>query len=1527
MLLGALALSCACAFGEETKELGVKDGAPGAAARKLLTCGFLLNKDFKENAKYYLCLFSASWCGPCRREMPRIAKTYAESLKADPNIELIHFSRDNDENKALAWAKEHDVKFPVVKYNGGNPLDLHSRGIPHLFIVDADGKLIEEGHPAKLFTDEKLNALKAGEPTEPETVTEKTRNAIAKLFPGWSLDSEVPQGGRQPEHSSGFHASHRGRNNIIRLHPMNRETPVVLSRMVKLPDNNPCLALCVSSWNDDADFLLSVRVNGKDALTNRLVCTPDAVPWEDIVVPLSPWRGSSVKLEIILSANNWWCEWSHLARVDIIEADGDMRINEGKWEVDGYTWSYRAQNGEATIVAENDGRFSAVSPCPVGSITIPATIAGAKVTHIGRDAFLDCSALTSVTIPEGVSRIGRGAFHDCTGLKSIKMPSSVKIIERDAFLGCNALSSVSIPEGVTSIERGTFDWCCGLESIEIPSGVTQIGGSAFAWCKGLTSVTIPERVTDIGDSAFHGCNALTSVTISASVTNINHVAFRNTGALTTFQVDPDNRFYKSENGLLLTKDGTMLVRGVNGDATIPPSVTAIGPCAFEGCVALRSAEIPSGVKSIGSFAFKQCRGMKSVTIPPSVTDIEREAFHNCKGLKSIAIPQGVTVIRNSTFTGSSLTEVVIPANVKVLERGAFSWCGELKSVTFPEGMTIIGRDAFYSCGKLTTLVIPSSVQRIEQGAFYGCGSLTSVTMRGERPNVPNNIFDRCGNLKAIHVPANAKSWAGMKEWFGIPLVFDGEQAAAKLLPESLSVGLEGALVGYWTFDGNANDATMNRNNGTLHGVTQAEDRYGNVNKAYRFNGSSYIEVPHSETLNMTHAITMTAWIKPQSWWANQWIVVMQKGDQRNVNYQFAMRISDNRVFLCNYGISQRCGQLGLELDKWQQVALTYESGKNLCFYRNGVLIGTWQFAKDLQPNKGSLLIGYDPFWGTEYFIGDMDDVRLFNRALSEEEIKALYKAEVPTAGKEIVDGIESKAEDSWNSAQDVEYKFNYKLDDKGNAILTGVSPKPEGALVCPNIIEGHKVTGIGRGAFNGCDKMTKIMLPEHLETLPVWVSGWCIHGSIFYGCTALSSIGISETNPKFASVDGALYSKDKKVLFAYPKDRTEIKVCRETTSIQGDAFHSSLLFKKINIPEGISYTGGFAFSACPNLEEVIFPKEFGSINHHAFFGCPKMKKVVFLGDAPEAYWRRTASRENVFYGAARDIVVCVRKGSKGWNGKDSTDLPGRWPLDGSDSRPIRYIDEAAEKMNDAFSLNVAPGSVTELDLGNVPPLQFVYCPAGKFSMGYKDQPALSKVKDVEITSPFWVSKTPIRADQLEFMGLNSNTNAETGDAVINDGSIVLEKLPSALKERFGKMLPPGYVFRLPTEAEFEYLQKSEMNDKNAQTNIWGVERLYSGGLVALLDKAPAYGRVDVVRRRNHRGVIMTDLVKVNYENQPDKDPVGWTDDPTWSVFRRGLARNCGGGKLVTAPGGGKYHYSFYFVVAPDVDKLNKFYWK
>jgi hypothetical protein len=73
------------------------------------------------------------------------------------------------------------------------------------------------------------------------------------------------------------------------------------------------------------------------------------------------------------------------------------------------------------------------------------------------------------------------------------------------------------------------------------------------------------------------------------------------------------------------------------------------------------------------------------------------------------------------------------------------------------------------------MTIPASVTKIGPYAFDNCGELTEVTMLGERPEAPNAIFNKnCGKLKAIHVPANAKSWAGMKDRFGIPLVSDAK---------------------------------------------------------------------------------------------------------------------------------------------------------------------------------------------------------------------------------------------------------------------------------------------------------------------------------------------------------------------------------------------------------------------------------------------------------------------------------------------------------------------------------------------------------------------------------------------------------------------------------------------------------------------------------------------------------------------------------------------------------------------------------
>ena len=135
----------------------------------------------------------------------------------------------------------------------------------------------------------------------------------------------------------------------------------------------------------------------------------------------------------------------------------------------------------------------------------------APVISIGDSIFYDCSSLTSITIPDGVTSIGDCAFSNCKSLTSVTIGESVTTIGERAFLGCGSLTSIIIPNRVTSIKRSVFYNCSSLTSITIPDSVTSIGDWAFCNCKSLTSVTIKDSVTTIGERAFLGCRSLTSV--------------------------------------------------------------------------------------------------------------------------------------------------------------------------------------------------------------------------------------------------------------------------------------------------------------------------------------------------------------------------------------------------------------------------------------------------------------------------------------------------------------------------------------------------------------------------------------------------------------------------------------------------------------------------------------------------------------------------------------------------------------------------------------------------------------------------------------------------------------------------------------------------------------------------------------------------------------------------------------------------------------------------------------------------------
>ena len=133
------------------------------------------------------------------------------------------------------------------------------------------------------------------------------------------------------------------------------------------------------------------------------------------------------------------------------------------------------------------------------SIAIPDS-----VTSIGDGAFDNTAYYNDENNREnGVLYIGKYLIDAKTTISgNHEIREGTLIIADGAFSDCSSLTSITIPDGVTSIGWGAFRDCSSLTSIVIPDGVTSIGSQAFMGCSSLTSIAIPDSVTSIGDSAF-----------------------------------------------------------------------------------------------------------------------------------------------------------------------------------------------------------------------------------------------------------------------------------------------------------------------------------------------------------------------------------------------------------------------------------------------------------------------------------------------------------------------------------------------------------------------------------------------------------------------------------------------------------------------------------------------------------------------------------------------------------------------------------------------------------------------------------------------------------------------------------------------------------------------------------------------------------------------------------------------------------------------------------------------------------------
>ena len=347
---------------------------------------------------------------------------------------------------------------------------------------------------------------------------------------------------------------------------------------------------------------------------------------------------------------------------------------------------------------------------------------GSKLTSIGEYAFNKCTKLVSVEFDDNckISKLPKHVFSECKALKSLKVPLSVERIYEGAFLDCTHLTEVVLPEGLKEIDSWAFR-NTRLAEVNIPSTVTKIGDQAFYESEyiknvniaegnstyyaggncvilkdgdillfGVGEMTIPESVKEIRAYAFSNNTTLKSITIPKSVVIVREFAFENCSTLRSVKF----------------ADGS--------------ECKTIERFAFIDCRALEEIELPSGVEVLGSGVFRLCYALKKVTIPETVSTLPEALFQECITLEEVNILSKPDVIPASFFEGcNKLEKIVLPGSVTRIEQRAMS--SGLKEITIPKACKTFDDQAFYGCVYLEKINYEGTVSQwnsIKKGYYF-----------------------------------------------------------------------------------------------------------------------------------------------------------------------------------------------------------------------------------------------------------------------------------------------------------------------------------------------------------------------------------------------------------------------------------------------------------------------------------------------------------------------------------------------------------------------------------------------------------------------------------------------------------------------------------------------------------------------------------------------------------------------------------------------------------------------------------------
>ena len=436
--------------------------------------------------------------------------------------------------------------------------------------------------------------------------------------------------------------------------------------------------------------------------------------------------------------------------------------------------TYKSVDG---IIYAADGKT--LLYCPLtksGSVTVPT-----GVQTVAPGAFVGCSYVTDVTLPNTINYVGECAFYNTKiseiTFKGNNLGTGVTI-GKYAFRGCTALRNLNLESGsrITTISEGAFYGCTSISEVSLPASLKTIGKDAFRGCTGIKTLAFAQNGATLTfeEGAFSGCTGLSRIELPDYVSEIPSV-FAGCTNITEIIVSDSNPYFESIEGVLYNEELTELIffpRAKTGSYVLPNTVKIIGDGVFSGVTGLTSLTLPNSLEIIGKEAF---RGFKitdtsegaglffdggtqakslvigdyafancyipSLTLPSHTKSIGDYCFNNAnvynkvitlnRGLETIGeyafVDFDTKCVTNSVTYAETFT-LTIPGTVKVI--GAYAFYQNKKvNVIFNEGLEVIGECAFMDTYAITGLTIPTSVTTIEYGAFLNSAGLKNLTFK------------------------------------------------------------------------------------------------------------------------------------------------------------------------------------------------------------------------------------------------------------------------------------------------------------------------------------------------------------------------------------------------------------------------------------------------------------------------------------------------------------------------------------------------------------------------------------------------------------------------------------------------------------------------------------------------------------------------------------------------------------------------------------------------------------------------------